>query len=80
VALSTSGTSRNVLAAVKAAHDVGMISWALTGPAPNPLAAMCHDAISVDASNTATVQEVHLLLVHGLCMAVDDVLLPADRS
>jgi D-sedoheptulose 7-phosphate isomerase len=80
VALSTSGTSRNVLAAVKAAHDVGMVSWALTGPAPNPLAAMCHDAISVDASNTATVQEVHLLLVHGLCMAVDDVLLPADRS
>jgi D-sedoheptulose 7-phosphate isomerase len=75
VALSTSGTSRNVLAAVKAAHDVGMVTWALTGPAPNQLAAMCNEAICVDASTTATVQEIHLMLVHGLCMALDDVLL-----
>jgi D-sedoheptulose 7-phosphate isomerase len=78
VALSTSGTSRNVLAAVKAAYDVGMTTWALTGPAPNQLAAMCHEAISVEAPSTATVQEVHLLLLHGLCMAVDDVLLGSD--
>jgi D-sedoheptulose 7-phosphate isomerase len=76
IALSTSGTSRNVLTAVKAAHAVGMTSWALTGPAPNPLAATCDDAICVEADSTATVQEIHLLLVHGLCMAVDEVLLP----
>jgi D-sedoheptulose 7-phosphate isomerase len=74
VALSTSGSSRNVLAAVKAAQEVGMVTWALTGRAPNPLAAMCDDAISVDAP-PATAQEIHLLLVHGLCMALDDVLL-----
>lgn len=72
VALSTSGTSHNVLTAVKAAHEIGMHTWALTGPAPNPLAAMCDNAISVDAPTTATVQEVHLLLVHALCMAVDE--------
>jgi D-sedoheptulose 7-phosphate isomerase len=75
VALSTSGSSRNVLAAVKEAHDVGMVTWALTGPAPNQLAATAHEAIAVDAASTATVQEIHLLLVHGLCMAVDDVVL-----
>jgi D-sedoheptulose 7-phosphate isomerase len=75
VALSTSGTSPNVLAAVKAAHDMGLTSWALAGPAPNPLAAMCDDAICVDAGTTATVQEIHLLLVHGLCIALDDVVL-----
>lgn len=75
VALSTSGTSGNVLAAVKAAHEVGMVTWALTGPGPNELAAMCDEAISVDASATSTVQEIHLMLVHGLCMAVDEVLL-----
>jgi D-sedoheptulose 7-phosphate isomerase len=75
VALSTSGASRNVLAAVKAAHDVGMVAWALTGPEPNVLAAMCDEAICVDAFTTATVQEIHLMLVHGLCMALDDALL-----
>ncbi|KZS83359.1 MULTISPECIES: D-sedoheptulose-7-phosphate isomerase [Mycobacterium] len=80
VALSTSGSSRNVLAAVKAAHDLDMLTWGLTGPAPNVLASMCHDAVTVDAPTTATVQEIHLLLVHALCMAVDDVLLSSERA
>lgn len=75
VALSTSGSSSNVLAAVKAAHEGGLTTWALTGPAPNPLAAMCDDAICVDAESTATVQEMHLVLVHALCIALDDRLL-----
>ncbi|ULN49334.1 D-sedoheptulose-7-phosphate isomerase [Mycolicibacterium goodii] len=78
VALSTSGTSPNVLAAVKAAHEEGLTTWAMTGPAPNPLAAMCDDAICVEAPSTATVQEIHLLLVHALCIALDDVLPAAD--
>ncbi|MCK0174553.1 MULTISPECIES: SIS domain-containing protein [Mycobacteriaceae] len=74
IALSTSGTSPNVLAAVKAGHEMSMTSWALTGPAPNPLAAMCDDAICVEAGTTATVQEIHLLCVHALCIALDEVL------
>jgi D-sedoheptulose 7-phosphate isomerase len=80
VSLSTSGTSSNVLTAVKAAHEAGLTTWALTGPAPNPLAAMCDDAICVDARSTATVQEIHLLLVHALCIALDDVLIGGGSS
>jgi len=75
VALSTSGTSANILAAVKAAREQNLTCWAMTGPAPNPLAAMCDDAICVAAPTTATVQEIHLVLVHALCMALDTVLL-----
>ena len=71
VALSTSGSSSNVVAAVKAAHDAGVTSWALTGPAPNTLAALCNDAIAVDAPSVATIQEVHLVLVHALCLALE---------
>ena len=80
VALSTSGTSPNVVAAVKAAHEVGMVAWALTGPAPNTLAAVCDDAICVHAETTATVQEIHLVLVHALCLAVDCVLLGPEPT
>jgi D-sedoheptulose 7-phosphate isomerase len=79
ISLSTSGTSSNILAAVKAAHDSGLTTWALTGPAPNPLAAMCEDAVCVEAGSTATVQEIHLLLVHALCIAVDDAVLGEGR-
>jgi D-sedoheptulose 7-phosphate isomerase len=74
IALSTSGTSRNVVSAAKAAHEIGMTAWALTGPVPNTLAAVCDDAIAVEAASVATVQEVHLAVVHALCAAVDDAL------
>lgn len=74
IALSTSGASRNVVAAVKAAHEIGMRAWGLTGPAPNTLAATCDDAVAVEAPSVATVQEIHLAVVHALCAAVDDAL------
>jgi D-sedoheptulose 7-phosphate isomerase len=71
VALSTSGRSENVLAAVDAATDLGLRTWAMTGPAPNPLAECCEDAVCIPARSAATVQEAHLVLVHLLCAAVD---------
>ncbi|HEV7449942.1 MAG TPA: SIS domain-containing protein [Pseudonocardiaceae bacterium] len=74
IALSTSGASRNVISAAKAAHEVGMTAWALTGPAPNTLAAVCDDAIAVEAPSAATVQEIHLVIVHAVCIAIDDAL------
>ena len=79
VALSTSGRSTNVLEAVRAAHDVGLLVLALTGPAPNPLEAAAHDALSVDAE-TPTVQEIHQVAVHLLCEAIDAVLLAPGES
>jgi D-sedoheptulose 7-phosphate isomerase len=74
VALSTSGTSPNVIAAAKAGLDLGVTVWALTGPAPNPLAAVSDSAIAVDAPTVTTVQEIHLCLIHALCLALDEAL------
>ena len=74
VALSTSGTSPNVITAAKAGLDLGVTVWALTGPAPNPLAAVSDSAIAVDAPTAATVQEIHLCLIHALCLALDEAL------
>jgi D-sedoheptulose 7-phosphate isomerase len=71
VCLSTSGSSANVVAAAEMAREVGMTTWALTGPAPNPLGTVCDDAVAVEAAGTATVQEVHLVLVHALCSVLD---------
>jgi D-sedoheptulose 7-phosphate isomerase len=79
ICLSTSGTSRNVIAAARAAAEQDMRTWALTGPAPNPLAGMCDAALAVDAPATATVQEIHLAVVHMLCAVVDRVIREGDR-
>jgi D-sedoheptulose 7-phosphate isomerase len=71
ILLSTSGRSRNLIAAVDAARQSSVTCWALTGPRPNPLADMAFDAICVDASSTATVQEIHLVVVHMVCAAIE---------
>ena len=71
IALSTSGRSRNIVAAVEAARDGGLATWALTGPTPNPVSELCDDAVCVDAPTAATVQEVHQIAIHLLCAAVD---------
>ncbi len=76
VVLSTSGTSANVIAAAAAAREIGLVVWGLTGPGPNPLLASCDDAVVVGADTTATVQEVHQVVVHLLCAAVEVVLDP----
>ena len=74
ITLSTSGSSKNVVAAAKAGLENGLTVWALTGPAPNPLAAMADAAIAVEAPTTATVQELHLSIVHAMCLALDSAL------
>ena len=71
VALSTSGRSANVLRAVETANRMGMVTWGITGPEPNPLAQACDEAISCQGKTSATVQEIHLVAVHMLCGAVD---------
>jgi D-sedoheptulose 7-phosphate isomerase len=71
VALSTSGRSPNVLAAVDAAREVGLTVRALTGPAPNALAAAADEAVTVDGP-TPTVQEIHQVAIHLICEALDD--------
>ena len=69
--LSTSGRSGNVVVAAQRARAAGMHVWALTGPAPNPLAALAHRSICADGPDTATVQEVHLVALHLVCEAMD---------
>jgi D-sedoheptulose 7-phosphate isomerase len=71
VVLSTSGRSPNVIAAALAAEDCQMRTWALTGPAGNPLAAACEEALCVESRHTPTIQEIHLIAIHLLCASVD---------
>jgi D-sedoheptulose 7-phosphate isomerase len=71
MALSTSGRSPNVLAAVAAAREAGLHTWALTGPGPNPLAAACDEAVCCPSDDSQVVQELHLVSVHVMCEQVD---------
>jgi D-sedoheptulose 7-phosphate isomerase len=73
--MSTSGTSTNILNAASRARACNVEVWALTGPAPNPLAALADDALCIEAEDTAAVQEIHLVALHMICEQLDAVLL-----
>lgn len=78
LALSTSGNSPNVVAAIHAAHERNMRVVALTGRDGGEMARVLRAddvLICVDASSTARIQEVHLLTLHCLCDVIDYLLL-----
>jgi D-sedoheptulose 7-phosphate isomerase len=77
VAISTSGNSRSVLEAMKAAKSRGMAVVALTGRDGGQMAAALAAGdhhLNVAHARTARVQEVHILALHCLCDTVDNVL------
>lgn len=74
VALSTSGNSPNVINAITAAHDRGMIVIAMTGREGGELAALLHPSdveIRVPSRSTARIQEIHGIVLHCLCDLID---------
>ncbi|HEY4352008.1 MAG TPA: phosphoheptose isomerase [Paraburkholderia sp.] len=79
LAITTSGNSANVLAAIDAAHEREMVVVALTGNGDNSAAngALTDIDISicVPSEEAARIQEVHLLTIHCLCDGIDAMLL-----
>ncbi len=83
VAISTSGNSANVVAAVHAAHAKEMSVVALTGRSGGRLRELLLDTdvhICVPHERTARIQEVHILSLHCLCDAVDNQLLGEQEN
>jgi len=83
LAISTSGNSRNVLAAIEAAHERDLIVVALTGKGGGKIAQVLRETdvhVCVPHERTARIQEVHLLVLHCLCDGVDSQLLGEQEN
>ncbi|MGR6034219.1 MAG: phosphoheptose isomerase [Candidatus Nitrosoglobus sp.] len=83
LAISTTGNSANIVRAIEAAHARDMSIIALTGRDGGKMAPLLAEQdveIRVPASNTARIQEVHLLVIHCLCDLLDHYLCPSDNS
>jgi len=81
LAISTSGGSKNVMRAIAAAHEREMRVVALTGRGGGEIGKLlaAEDVnICVPHSQTARIQEVHLLALHCLCDGIDFMLLGAE--
>ena len=76
-AISTSGNSKNVVAAIEAAHLKGLHIIGMTGRNGGKIASLMKAGdvlLNVDAQVTARVQEVHLLMLHCLCDSIDNLM------
>jgi D-sedoheptulose 7-phosphate isomerase len=81
LAISTSGDSKNVIAAIHAAHERDMQVVALTGRSGGKIAGLLAGEdvhICVPSDRTSRIQEVHLLALHCLCDGIDTLLLGAE--
>jgi D-sedoheptulose 7-phosphate isomerase len=80
VAISTSGNSPNVLAAVREARERGLRTIGLVGKGGGKLAPLVDCAIVVPSDDTQRIQESHITIGHALCELVDEALFPRARS
>ena len=71
-ALSTSGTSANIIAAAKLAKQNDAKIIAFTGKLNTPLEEMADVTVAIDAPNSASAQEIHQLAYHIICQLVED--------
>jgi D-sedoheptulose 7-phosphate isomerase len=71
LAFSTSGGSANVLAAVDAAHHLGMAVAGFTGVGGGALAERCDLVLRVPSEDTPRIQEAHMLVGHTVCELVE---------
>ena len=67
VVLSTSGKSENILRALRKAKEIGVVTIALLGKGGGQALDLADHAIVIDSSETARIQEIHLLLGHTFC-------------
>jgi D-sedoheptulose 7-phosphate isomerase len=77
-ALSTSGNSPNVLAALEAARAKGISTVGFTGQGGGKMAALCDLCIRVPSSSTPRIQEGHEVLGHAICGMIEAAIFPRE--
>lgn len=74
VALSTSGSSQNVLLAVESANERGALTVGLTGRDGGRMRELCGEVLVVPSEATERIQEGHITVIHLLCELVERML------
>lgn len=77
-AMSTSGNSPNILRALDAAKELGMVTVGLTGASGGKMLGRCDYLFRVPSSDTPRIQEAHMLIGHTVCQLIEESLFPAS--
>jgi len=72
IAYSTSGSSPNIIAALKEAKEKGLITIGLTGNRKGTMCALCDILLEVPSADTPKIQEGHLVMGHTICGLIEN--------
>jgi D-sedoheptulose 7-phosphate isomerase len=70
--ITTSGRSRNVLQALRAAREMGVVTVGFLGGSGEPAAGLCDHALIVPDTETARIQECHIMIGHAILELLED--------
>ena len=71
IGISTGGTSKNVVSAMKLANNIGCKSIGFSGKDPGDMGKICNIILNAPSNETPRIQEIHIILVHTLCHLID---------
>ena len=74
LAISTSGRSPNVLRALKAAREIGLMTIGFSGADKTEMADLCRHFLAVPSRETAVIQQIHMIAGHAICALVEGAL------
>jgi D-sedoheptulose 7-phosphate isomerase len=80
LALSTSGRSQNILAALRVARERGLVTIGFTGLKGEALGASCDHLLVAPSDDTPVIQQIHLAIAHGICDEIEQTLLGAAKK
>jgi len=79
-ALTTSGRSPNILAALKTARDMGVTTVGFTGTKGESMRAFCDLLFVSPTDDTPVIQQVHMIAMHAICDDVEQALIDAPKT
>ncbi|HEX3117419.1 MAG TPA: D-sedoheptulose 7-phosphate isomerase [Bradyrhizobium sp.] len=80
LALSTSGRSPNILAALRGARERGIVTIGFTGSKGDAMGALCDHLLVAPSEDTAVVQQIHLAIAHGICGEIEQAMIRGPRK
>jgi len=80
LALSTSGRSPNILAALTTARERGLVTIGFTGSKGAALGALCDHLLIAPSDDTPVIQQIHLAVAHGVCDEIEQVMMREARG
>jgi D-sedoheptulose 7-phosphate isomerase len=79
-ALTTSGRSPNILAALKVARDLGVTTIGFTGIKGESMRAACDHLFVSPSDDTPVIQQIHMIAMHAICDEVEQMLIDATKA